>query len=40
MAIDSNSSDNEEMVCIAIKDQLEDEYDKMTLISHVNKNDT
>ena len=41
MAIDSDSSsDNEEMVCIAIKDELEDENDKMALISRVSKNDT
>ena len=40
MEIDYDSSDNEEMVCIALKDELEDEDDKMTLISHVSKNDT
>ena len=41
MAIDPNrSSDNEEMVCIAIKDESKDEDRKMALISHVGKNDT
>ena len=41
MAIDcDSSSDNEEMVYIVIKDELEDEDNKMTLISHVSKNDT
>ena len=40
MAIDSYSSENEEMVCIAIKDESKDEDNKMALISHVSKNDT
>ena len=35
-----SSSDNEEMVCLAIKDESEDEDKKMVLISHVSKNDT
>ena len=36
---DSNNSEDE-MVYIAIKDESGDEGDKMTLISHVRKNDT
>ena len=40
MEIDSDSSsDTEEMVCIARKDELEDEDNKVELISHVSKND-
>ena len=35
MAIDFDSSDNEEMVCISIKYELKDEDDKMALNSHV-----
>ena len=33
-----SSSDNEGMVCIAIKDESKDEDNKMKLISHVNVN--
>ena len=40
IAKDSDSSDEDEMVYIAIKDELDDENDKMALISHVSKNDT
>ena len=40
MGIDSDSSDNEEMVCISMKDELEDEDNKMPLIFYVSKNDT
>ena len=39
MAKDSNVSEDE-MVYIAMKDESDDEEDKMTLISHVRKNDT
>ena len=39
MAKNSNKSEDE-IVYIAIKDELDDEEDKMELISHVNKNDT
>ena len=39
MAKDSNNSEDE-MVYIAVKDESDDERDKMTLISHVSKNDT
>ena len=39
MAKDSNDSEDE-MVYIAIKDELENEEDEMALISHVSKNDT
>ena len=35
-----NSSDNEEMVCITIKDESKDEDKKMTLILHVSENNT
>ena len=38
MAKDSDSSDDDEMVYIAIKDDEDNEDDKMTLISHVIKN--
>ena len=38
MAKDSGSSDEDEMVYIAIKDELDDENDKMTLIFHIRKN--
>ena len=41
IAKDSNSDDEDEMVYIAIKDELDDEdNEKMALISHVSKNDT
>ena len=40
MAKDSNSSEDDEMVYIAVKDEFNDEGDKMELISHVSKNDT
>ena len=36
---DSDSSEDE-MVYIVVKDEYDDEGDKMTLISHVRKNDT
>ena len=39
IAKDSDSSDDE-MVYIAVKDESNDKEDKMTLISHVRKNDT
>ena len=39
MAKDSNNNEDE-IVYIAIKDEYDDEGDKMTLISHVRKNDT
>ena len=39
MAKDSNNSEDE-IVYIAIKDEFDDEGDKMALISHVIKNDT
>ena len=39
MAKDSNNSEDE-MVYIIVKDESDDEGDKMTLISHVSKNDT
>ena len=39
MAKDSNNIEDE-MVYIAIKDESDDEEDKMALISHVRKNDT
>ena len=35
-----DSSEDDEMVCIGTKDESDDEGDKMTLISHVIKNDT
>ena len=38
MAKDSNKSDNE--IVYVVKDEFDDEGDKMTLISHVSKNDT
>ena len=34
-----DSSDDDEMVYIAIKDESDNEDDKMALISHVSKND-
>ena len=40
MAKDSNSSDDDEMVYIDVKDEYDDEEGKMVLISHVSKNDT
>ena len=39
MAKDSNNSENE-MVYVVVKYEYDDEKDKMTLISHVSKNDT
>ena len=36
----SNISDDDEMIYIAIKDESDDENDKMALISHIRKNDT
>ena len=39
MAKDSDNSEDE-IVYIAVKDDSDDEGDKMTLISHVSKNDT
>ena len=39
MAKDSNNSEDE-MVYISIKDEYDDEEDKMALVSHVSKNDT
>ena len=39
MAKDSNNSEDE-MVYIFVKDESDDEGDKMALISHVRKNDT
>ena len=39
MAKDSYNSEDE-MVYIVVKDESNDEGDKMTLISHVRKNDT
>ena len=40
MAIDSDSSEDDEMVYISIKDEYDDAEDKVALISHVRKNDT
>ena len=40
MVKDSNSSEDDEMVQIDIKDGFDDEGDKMALISHVSRNDT
>ena len=40
MAKDFDSSDDDEMVYIAIKDESDNEDDKMTLISYVIKTDT
>ncbi len=40
IAKDSYSSEDDEMVYIVVKDEFDDERDKMTLISHVSKNDT
>ena len=39
MAKDSDNSEDE-IVYIAVKDESDDEGDKMALISHVSKNDT
>ena len=39
MAKNSNGSDEDEMVYITIKDESYGENDKMTLISHISKND-
>ena len=35
-----DSSEDDEMVYIAVKNEFDDEGDKMTLISHIRKNDT
>ena len=40
IAKDSDSSEEDEMVYIIVKDELDYENDKMALISHVSKNDT
>ena len=40
MAKDYDSSDEDEIVYIVVKDESDDENDKMALISHVSKNDT
>lgn len=40
MAKDSDSSEEDEIVYIATKDESDDENDKMSLIYHVSKNDT
>ena len=40
MAKNFDSSDNNEMVYIVVKDELDNEDGKMELISHVRKNDT
>ena len=40
MAKDLDSSEDNEMVYIVVKDESNEEEDKMTLISHVGKNDT
>ena len=37
---DLDSSEDDEMVYIVVKDESNNEGDKMTLISHVRKNDT
>ena len=37
---DSDSSEDDEMLDIFVKDESNDEEDKMTLISHVRKNNT
>ena len=39
MAKDSDSNEDE-IVYIVVKDESNDEGDKMTLVSHVSKNDT
>ena len=39
MAKDSNNNEDK-MVYIVVKDESDDEGDKMTFISHVSKNDT
>ena len=39
MAKDSDSSEDDEMVYIVVKDESNDEGDKMTHISHVSTND-
>ena len=40
VAKDFDSSEEDEMVYIVVKDESDDENDKMVLISHVSKNDT
>lgn len=40
MAKDSDSSEDDKIVYIVVKDESDDEGDKMALISHVRKNDT
>ena len=40
MAKHLDSSKDDEMVCIVVKDEFADKGDKMTLISHVSKNGT
>ena len=40
MAKDLDCSEDDEMVHIVVKDEFDDEGDKMLLISHVSKNDT
>ena len=40
MAKDSNSNDDDEMVYNVVKDESDNEEDKMALISYVSKNDT
>ncbi len=40
IAKDLDSNEDDEMVYITVKDQSDDKGDKMTLISHVRKNDT
>ena len=40
MAKDSNGSEDDEMIYIVVKDESDDEGDKMALISHVSKNYT
>ena len=39
MAKDFDSSNEDEMIYIAIKDESDDENDNMDLISHISKND-
>ena len=40
MAKDSNISKDDEMIYIVVKDEFDDDGDKMAPISHVRKNDT
>ena len=40
MAKDSHSSEDDEMVYIVVKDEYDDEGDKMERVSNVTKNDT